>query len=167
MNAGVERARRVGVVVAVVAAALLAAGAIVPRWWTGSARGVDEGVGLRGVELCAREGCTSRGLEDLGAGSTSWPLLGVTGFAVSWVAVAFLIASAVLAVQRTKPAWRVRVARAAGGFSLFALILGVAFAATFPGFSGLGIGWALVAYHLGAVLGAGAGAVLLARTGDP
>lgn len=166
MTSGVERARRVGIVVALVAAGLLAAGAIVPRWWTGNARGVDEGVGLRGVELCAREGCSSRGLDDLGSGSKSWPLLGATGFAVSWVAVAFLVAAVVMSVRRIAPAWRVRVGRAAGGFSLFALVVGVAFAGTYPGFSGLGIGWGLIAYHLGAVLGVGAGGMLLSRTGD-
>ncbi|HUS68150.1 MAG TPA: hypothetical protein VMZ28_26635 [Kofleriaceae bacterium] len=164
MTPGVERARRVGIVVALVAAGLLAAGAIVPRWWTGNAHGVDEGVGLRGVELCAREGCSSRGLGDLGSGSKSWPLLGATGFAVSWVAAAFLVAAVVMSARRIAPAWRVRVARAAAAFSLFALVVGVAFVATYPGFSGLGIGWALVAYHLGAVLGTGTGAMLLARS---
>ena len=163
MATGVERAQRIGVVVALAAAALLAIGAIVPRWWTGEAYGVDEGVGLRGVELCAREGCTSRGLADLGARSRSWPLLGATGFAVSWVAVAFLVAAAVMTMRRLAPAWRMRVGRAAGAFSLFALVVGVAFVGTYPGFSGLGIGWGMIAFHLGAVLGVGSGGMLLAR----
>lgn len=163
MTSGVERARRIGVGAALIAAALIAAGAMVPRWWTGEARGVDQGVGLRGVELCAREGCASRGLDDLGAGSRSWPLLGATGFAVSWVAVAFLAAALVLAVRRGAPAWRVRVARAAAAFSLFALVVGVAFAWTYPGFSGLDIGWGMIAFLLGAALGTGAGGILLSR----
>ena len=114
MSSGVDRARRVGVVVALLAAALLVTGAVVPRWWTGTERSMDHGVGLRGVELCAAGDCIMRPLDDLGARSRSWPLLAVTAFAMSWVAAAFLIAAAIMAARRTSSAsaWRLRVARA-------------------------------------------------------
>lgn len=142
---------------------MLACGALVPRWWSGESGGVEEGVGLRAVELCASSGCTSRGLDDLGAQTKSWPLLGATAFATAWVAITFLLAAVVLALGKRGRAWRVRVARAAAAFALFSLVTGVAFAWTYPGFAGLGIGWAMVAYLVGAAVGVGASGILLAR----
>jgi hypothetical protein len=150
-------------VAALLAAVAMAAGAWVPRWWTGRAKGVDQGVGLRVVELCAPDACATRGLEDLGSGTSSWPLLGATGFAIAWVAIAFLLAAVVMTATRRGGAWRVRVARAAAACSLFALVIGAAFAWAYPGFAGLGISWAMVAYLCGAAIAVGAGGMLLAR----
>ena len=155
-----------GAIAAALAAALIALGTSSPSWWTGHKGALEMGVGLREVELCASLSCVSRGLEGLGGGSTAWPKLGAVGFAIGWVASLFLAAAAAGVLLSRRSQWTARLGRAGSAVALFALIVGAGFAWTYPGFDGLGAGWALVAYLAGAVVGVGAGGLLIAGGGS-
>ena len=168
MAASPTALRAAGVTTSLLAACLLAAGALLPRWWVGTEGDVRMSVGMRVVELCGGRGCADRGLEGLGTGPGSWHLLGATAFAAAWVAVAFLLAAAAGALLAGRGAgagtrWPGRLAVAAAGFSLFALVLGGGFAWTYPGFAGLGPGPSLFLFMIGAALGVGGAGVLLRR----
>ena len=166
MQASSAALRVAGATTSVLAAGLLAAGSLLPRWWVGTEGDVRMGVGMRAVELCGGRGCADRGLEGLATGPGSWHLLGATAFAAGWVAVAFLLAAAAGALLARRSAgarWPGRLAVAAAGISLFALVLGAGFAWTYPGFAGLGAGPALFLFMIGGALGVGGAGVLLRR----
>jgi len=150
--------------VATLSSVLVVGGAIGPAWWTGEKGGLGMGVGLREMVLCATGSCTSRGLDGLGGGSPSWPKLGAIAFAIGWVAGLFLIAAAASAVASSAK-WRARLGQAASAASLFALVVGAGFAWTYPGFDGLGAGWAMITYLGGAALGVGSAGFLIAAGG--
>jgi hypothetical protein len=155
-----------GAVAAALAAALIALGTISPSWWSGDQGALGMGVGLREVELCASLSCVSRGLEGLGGGSPAWPKLGAVGFAAGGVASLLLAAAAAGAVLAGRSRWTARLARAAAAVSIFALVVGAGFAWTYPGFDGLGAGWALGAYLVGAAIAVGAVRLLIAGGGS-
>jgi hypothetical protein len=58
--------------------------------------------------------------------------------------------------------WTGRLGRLASGLSLASLAIGAGFAWTYPGFDGIGAGWAMAAYLGGAAIGVGAGGLLIA-----
>lgn len=154
--------RRLGALVAVVAAALVGSGTFFPRWWTGEQAGASMAVGLRHATLCGERGCAARGLETLGTADRAWALAGATGFAIGCVTAVFLVLAAALALARPG-VWSARASRAAAGLSLVALVVGVGFAWTYPGFDGLALGASPFLYLGGAALGVGGAGVLLAR----
>ena len=155
--------RRFGAAVVVAAAALVGSGTFFPRWWTGEHGGASIAVGLRHATLCGERGCAARGLEDLGVSDRAWALAGATGFGVGCVAAVFLIMAGLFALARPDSAWSGRVSRAATGLSLVALVVGVGFAWTYPGFDGLSLGAAPFLYLGGAALGVSGAGVLLRR----
>lgn len=161
------RVRWAGAAAAALACALILAGTFLP-WWSGGGDGLRMGIGLREVDLCSGDTCRSTGLEDLGQSTRAWLLCGATGFGLGWVAALFLAGAAVVAAAAARRpdaggAWPGRVARAAAGLSLFALVVGVGFAGTYPGFSGLSLAAGVFLYLGGAALGVGSAGVLLAR----
>lgn len=155
-----------GAVVAALAAALIALGTISPRWWSGEKGSVEWGVGLREVELCASLNCRERGLDGLGDASQAWPQIGQAGFGVGWVASLLLAAAAAAVVMARRSRWTAWLGQAAAAVSLFAIVVGVGFAWKYPGFDGLGAGWALVAYLGGAALGVGSAGMLIGGVGS-
>jgi hypothetical protein len=163
MNTDAPKFRRFGAAVVLAAAALVGAGTFFPRWWTGEQGGAEMAVGLRQATLCGARGCAARGLETLGAADRTWALAGATGFGIGCVTALFLVAAGVLALRRSAGPWPARVARVAAGLSLFALVVGLGFAWTYPGFEGLSLGPAPFLYLGGAALGTGGAGVLLAR----
>lgn len=161
MNSPGRDLRRFGAAAALVAALLVGSGTFFPRWWTGEQSGAAMSIGLRQVTLCGERGCAARGLENLGAEGRAWALAGATGFAMACVTAVFLIAAAALALARARGPWPGRVARMAGGLSLFTLVVGVAFAWLYPGFEGLSLGPSPFLFLGGAALGTGAAGILL------
>lgn len=151
-----------GAIAGALAAALIALGSIAPAWWTGDKGSLEMGVGLREVELCASLSCASRGLDGLGAGSTAWPRLGAIGFPLGIVAACFLLAAAAAVVLARQSPWTARLGRVGSGLAFGALAIGAGFAFFYPGFDGLGAGWAMAAYLAGAAIGVGAGSLLIA-----
>lgn len=151
-----------GAIASALAAALIALGSIAPAWWSGQKDALEMGVGLREVELCASLSCVSRGLDGLGGASTVWPRLGAIGFPLGIVAAFFLLAAAAAVLVARNSRWTARLGRIGSGLSLAALVIGSGFAWFYPGFDGLGAGWAMAAYLAGAAIGVGAGSLLIA-----
>ena len=120
------------------------------------------GVGLRAVELCGSLGCASRGLDGLGGASTAWPRLGAIGFPLGIVTAVFLVAAAAAVVLARGSRWTARLGLIGAGMALAALGIGSGFAWFYPGFDGIGAGWAMAAYLGGAAIGVGAGGLLIA-----
>ena len=147
-----------GAVVSALAALLIVVGMISARWWSGSQGVVDWGVGLREVELCPPQSCSSRPLA--GLGTEAWTRLGAVAFAIGWVAFLFLASASAAALWAR--GWARRLGLAAATVSLFALFVGAGFAWTYPGFDGLGAGHAMFAYLGGAALGVGSAGMLIA-----
>lgn len=154
-----RRVRWSGALLAALAALVIAMGATSPRWWSGSRGVVEWGVGVGGVELCSPASCVSRGLD--GLGTEAWTRLGAVAFAIGWVAILFLAAAVCGAIAAPGSRWSLRLGRAAAALSLFTLVVGSGFAWTYPGFDGLGAGWAMFAYLGGAVLGVGSAGMLI------
>ncbi len=152
-----------GAVVSALAALLILVGMISARWWSGSQGVVEWGVGLREVELCPPQSCVSRTLE--GLGTEAWNRLGAVSFAIGWVAFLFLAVASAAALWARRGPWPRRLGLAAATVSLFALMVGAGFAWTYPGFDGLGAGWAMFAYLGGAALGVGSAGMLIAGGG--
>ena len=150
---------------ALLAAALLVLGALIPRWWSGEKGDGEWGIGLRSFELCLGDVCRSRGLQGLGGGSEAWPMLGSLGGAGGVAAAVFLALAALAVLVGHRTRWPGRLGRVASGLSMIALVVGAGFAWTYPGFSGLGAGWAMLAYLGGAALGVGSAGVLIAGGG--
>ena len=158
--------RRVGAAVVLAAAALVGTGTFFPRWWSGEQGDASMAIGLRQAILCGERGCAASGLEALGRSERAWALAGATGFAIGCVTTFFLALAAALALARPPGSlWSGRVARAATGLSLFALVVGVGFVWTYPGFAGLALGSSPFLYLGGAALGVGGAGILLGRAG--
>jgi hypothetical protein len=155
-------APRTGAVVAGLATILILLGTGSTHWWSGEKAGLESAIGMRAFELCHGDVCQSRALEGMGGGSEAWPLLGRLATWVGCVAALFLAAAAVAVVLFGAGFWPRWLGRIAAMLSMIALVVGSGFAWTYPGFSGLGAGWALVAYLGGAVLGIGAAGLLIA-----
>lgn len=151
-----------GAIASAVAAALMALGSIAPAWWSGGVDALEMGVGLRGVELCGSLSCATRGLDGLGGASTAWPRLGAIGFPLGVVAACFLMAAAAAVLLARRSPWTARLGRVGSALALASLVIGAAFAWFYPGFDGLGAGWAMAAYLAGAAIGVGAGGLLIA-----
>jgi hypothetical protein len=154
-----------GAVVAFLAAILIALGTTSSGWWSGEKGALEMGVGLDEFELCAGTTCRTRGLEGLGGASQAWPRLGAIAVPTGWLASLFLIASAVAVMTMRRSRWTVSLGRAAGVAAFLALVVGAAFAWTYPGFDGLSAGWALAAYLAGGILGTGSAGVLIGGGG--
>ncbi|HEU5056168.1 MAG TPA: hypothetical protein VFU21_06575 [Kofleriaceae bacterium] len=167
MNMPTANLRRLGAAVVLAAAALVGTGTFFPRWWTGEQGGASMAVGLRQAILCGERGCATSGLETLGTAQRTWALAGATGFAIGCVTTFFLALAAAMALARPAGGvWSGRVARAAAGLSLFALVVGIGFAWAYPGFAGLSLGPSPFLYLGGAALGVGGAGVLLGRRGS-
>jgi hypothetical protein len=158
-------AQTTGALVALLAAALLVLGSTVPRWWSGAKGDGEWGIGVASFELCLGDVCRSRDLQGLGGGSEAWPMLGSLGGAGGWAAAVFLVLAALAVLVARRSRWTSRLSRVASALSMIALVVGAGFAWTYPGFSGLGAGWAMLAYLGGAALGVGSAGVLIAGGG--
>jgi hypothetical protein len=154
-----------GAVVAALAAVLIIVGTISPSWWTAEKGVVEERIGLRAIELCAGDECQARSLEGLGGGSEAWPALGQLATLIGSLAGLLLAVAATCALIYRGRGWPARLGRVAATVSLVALVVGAAFAWTYPGFGGLGAGPALIAYLGGAALGVGSAGVLIGAGG--
>ncbi|HYU15975.1 MAG TPA: hypothetical protein VEL05_07890, partial [Candidatus Acidoferrum sp.] len=91
---------------------------------------------------------------------------GAVAFPVGWVASLLLAVAAALVIVARRSKWTAWTGQAAAGAALVALVVGTGFAWTYPGFEGLGVGWALVAYLGGAVLGASSAGLLIGGGGS-
>jgi hypothetical protein len=154
-----------GAVVAALAAVLIVVGTIMPSWWSAERGVVEQRIGLRQIELCAADECQSRDLEGLGSGSEAWPALGQLATLIGSLASLLLLVAAAGALLDRARTWPARLGRVAATVSLVALVVGAAFAWTYPGFGGLGAGPALIAYLGGAALGVGSAGILIGASG--
>ena len=144
---------------AALGAVLSAVGALGTRWWVA---GDAFGIGPRGLSLCATEGCTSRALSDLGAGTETWAKLGLATFAAGCAAALLLLIMAGLYVAGRRMR---RSPFVVAGVCLFAAILGGTFVLYFTGFEGVRPGVQMGLFFLGTALGVGS-AGLCAGSGN-
>jgi hypothetical protein len=151
-----------GAVFAALAAILILLGTGSAHWWSGEKGGLESSVGLRAFELCHGDVCRSRALEGMGSGSEAWMLLGRLGTWTGGLTGLFLVLAAAAVVLYRAGFWPRLFGRVGAALSLISLVVGSGFAWTYPGFSGLGAGWAMAAYLGGAAIGVGSAGLLIA-----
>ncbi|MCW5809093.1 MAG: hypothetical protein KIT31_42460 [Deltaproteobacteria bacterium] len=164
--------RGVGGVTVAVGAVLLLVGALAPTWWALSEGShttlVTARLGLRTVEACERA-CMSISYSELIGGATTARLKAFMAFGnmAFWGAlVATALGALAVALAFLRPHAAAPVARITMVLALVLLLLAIAFVLTRVDIPGAGVGYALIAYMLGAPT-VGAGAWQLARPEVP
>jgi hypothetical protein len=152
-------ARRIIVLTALVAAALLMAGGLTASWWVHSGEGTRSSIGLREARLCGSMGCTDAPLGKIDQ-DDRWIRAGAAAHAVALLAGGLLLAvalSVALRRQRSLLTQTALVAVACAG------ITGLAFVWLAPGYFGMNAGYSMIAYAAGVIAGA-LGCVLALRS---
>jgi hypothetical protein len=163
--------RELGTAIILGGLVLLLAGAMSRAWWTPEeSRGVTGGFGLRGVEMCRGGTCESisystladigRRGEDVKGRTKAFIVVGNMAYWGALVVAA--LAAVAIGLAFARPAQVAPVSRITAVLALLVLVLGIAFVFIREDMPGLGVGYSLFLFMLGAPA-VGAGAWLLGK----
>jgi hypothetical protein len=151
-----SKKRWIGAALALIAVGLVAVGAQTHAWWTGSSADASIGIGMRDVLMCVGDRCSTMAMGSLGADyeSANWYRAGMASSVGALLACVLLLGMAGALAFGKRNALIAKVAVMA---CAVAGLTGVAYVATFPGHSGVGMGYSLFMYFGGIAAGVAAG----------